>query len=485
MQPVNGAGQVVAASAVQEQLRAILVSPPFSRSERMQAFLTYVVEETLAGRGDELKEYAIAVDVFRRTESYDSKSDALVRVEARRLRRKLQEFYLAAGPGASILIELPKGSYKAVFSSLGASVPSVFRPWTWAVGSLLLLAVLAAAAFLLGRPLENPAFSFGTDARARDSYWQGVYLRKERTEDSLRKSIQFFERAVARQPGNARAQAALADGYAWLAFFHLAPWRETTAKAKAAAALALRSDAAMPEAWEALGLVALFKEWDWLEAERCFRRALDAAPSSSAVHHSYALGLAAHGRFDEAAAEARRAFDLDPSSYVANNDVAVILYCARRYQEAAENARRTQAVRPNWAPGYAMTGLCEAARDRFPEALAAFRRGVSLSGNDPYYVGRLGNALARSGDRTAALDTVAGLERRALAEFVPHLNLAWTYIGLGDFERVFDHLRQAIDGRETDVLFLGVEPIYDPLRADPRFHALLQQAGLVPQPNAP
>ncbi len=448
----------------------------------MQSFLTYVVEETLAGRGDGLKEYAIAVDVFRRTESYDSRSDALVRVEARRLRRKLKEYYLAAGPGAHILIELPKGSYKAIFSSLETRAPSDLRAWSWAAAGLLLLGMLAAAAFLLGRPLENPAFSFGTDVRARDSYWQGVYLRKERTADNLRKSVQFFEQAVARQPANARAQAALADGYAWLAFFHLAPWRETTAKAKAAAGLALRRDASTPEAWEALGLVALFKEWDWPVAERCFRRALDAAPSSAAVHHSYALGLAAHGRFDEAVVEARRAFDLDPSSYVANNDVAVVLYCARRYQEAAENARRTQAVRPAWAPAYAMSGMCEAAQNRFPESLNHFRRGVALSGSDPYYGGRLGNALARSGDRAAALDTVAGLERRAQTGFVPHLNLAWTYIGLGDFERAFDHLRQAIDGRETDVLFLGVDPIYDPLRADPRFQVILAQVGLAPGP---
>ena len=125
-----------------------------------------------------------------------------------------------------------------------------------------------------------------------------------------------------------------------------------------------------------------------------------------------------------------------------------------------------------------MTGMCAAAQNRLPEALRDLRKGASLAGGDPYFMARLGDALARSGDRAAARQVSAELERRSQTEFVPHINLAWPYIGLGDLSRALDHLEQAAAGRETDLLFLRVEPIYDPLRADPRFHAILRQAGL-------
>ena len=117
----------IPAASVEEQLAAILASKSFCRSERLRDFLTFVVRETMAGRGDQLKEYTIAADVFRRTDSYDPKSDALVRVEARRLRNKLKEYYAAEGRGARIVIELPKGSYKPVFTPRNGRVQSMLR----------------------------------------------------------------------------------------------------------------------------------------------------------------------------------------------------------------------------------------------------------------------------------------------------------------------------------------------------------------------
>ncbi|MCX6620980.1 MAG: hypothetical protein NTY38_07845, partial [Acidobacteria bacterium] len=178
----------------------ILASETFRKTERLQAFLTYIVGETLAGRGGEIKEYTVAASVFRRGESYDPKSDALVRVEARRLRERLARYYSAEGAASPVVIGLPKGSYRVAFARKDAAPVRRFRL------SLVTAVILAAAtALLLLLPL-SPARpsppSFGTDTGARDLYWQGIYLRKQRSEANLKASVQLFEQVVARQPEN-------------------------------------------------------------------------------------------------------------------------------------------------------------------------------------------------------------------------------------------------------------------------------------------
>jgi Tfp pilus assembly protein PilF len=475
--PERGKAVSLPAGAVREQTRSIAASKVFARSERLRSFLSFVVEETLAGRGERIKEYTVAADVFGRSATYDTGSDALVRVEARRLRRKLSEYYETEGRAATVVIELPMGSYRPVFSrGNGAGPGGVRRRW-WAVVALLVVGAVSAGV-LSRSPRADPDLTFGGDARARELYWQGVYLRRELTEASLRKSVDVFEQVVRRQPESARARAALADSYAWIAFFHLAPWQEATAKAQAAASEALRRDRRQALAWQARALIDLFKTWDWPGAETCFRQALAADPGNAQIHQSYALGLVAHGRSGEALRNARRALELDPLSHVANNDLSLILYCSRRFQESGNRALETQAVRPSYAPAYAMSGMSEAGQGQFAQAAAEFRKGADLSHGSPYYLARLADALARGGDRAGAAQVVAELESKAATEFVPHVNQAWPYIGLGDTTRVFAGLESAMQGRETDLLFLGVDAIYDPLRSDPRFQAILRRLGL-------
>jgi tetratricopeptide (TPR) repeat protein len=465
---------IPAEDEIRRQLQLILTSSPFRRSERLQSFLSFIVEETLAGRGAQIKEYSIALSVFRRGESYDPKSDALVRVEARRLRERLREYYAGEGAAAAVVIDLPRGSYRAAFSRRkGAGRRS---RWSLAVAALVVGAV--GMALVARAPAPPPMASFGSDARAHELYWQGVYLRQQRSEANVRASVGLFEQVVARQPDNAHGLAALAHGYAWMAFFEISSWRENSERARRMAQRALRRDPRRAEAWEALGLVALYKEWNWSEAESALLRAVAAEPGYAPAHHSLGLGLAAHGRFSEALAEAGRASELDPSSYVANDDLAVVLYCAGRYEEARRLALTTQSLRPEWAAAYTMAGLSDAARNNLAEAAGEFRRAMALAPRDPYPAARLANVLGRAGERAKAAELARRLEREARDGTVPHVNLCWAYLGLGEYPRALDELERAAAERETDVLFLAVDPVYHPLAGEPRMDLLLRRIGL-------
>ena len=116
-----------------------------------------------------------------------------------------------------------------------------------------------------------------------------------------------------------------------------------------------------------------------------------------------------------------------------------------------------------------MAGLCEAARGKTQQAVPYFRKADALAPGNAYFLGRLGNALGRSGQTAEALELAAQLEQQAQREFVPHLNLAWPYMGLSDRGRELEHLEAAARGRETDLLFLGVDSVYDPVRGEARF----------------
>jgi hypothetical protein len=122
--------------------------------------------------------------------------------------------------------------------------------------------------------------------------------------------------------------------------------------------------------------------------------------------------------------------------------------------------------------------MSETGQGRFAQAAAESRKGANLSSGNPYYLGRLADTLARAGDYDGAARVVAELEAKAGAGFVPHVNQSWPFIGLRESSRVFAHLDLAVEGHETDLLFLGVDAICDPLRDDPRFRLILRRLGL-------
>jgi TolB-like protein/Tfp pilus assembly protein PilF len=341
------------------------------------------------------------------------------------------------------------------------------------------------ASALMGRPggAASRAPAVSADPKALDLYWRGRYLRRQRGADSLRDSARLFEQAVARDPRFAAAWASLAEAYTTMSFHQVAgqPPEEMIAKARTALDKAMEADSTVAEAHAARAFIRFFYDWDWNGADRDFRRALTLNPSYAKAHRWYSLLLQARNRIPEALRESQAASDLDPLAYVVSVDHGVVLYSARRYDEAIQFTRRTLAIDPSYTPAHALLGLCLSAQRQYPQAIAELETAARGSERYSYLLGRMGHAYARWGKRQEAEKLIAELEKSPNPAAVSLVHVAYIYAGLGENNRAIDLLERACPRRDADACFTGVEPLFDTLRSEPRFTALLTRYGL-PQP---
>jgi tetratricopeptide (TPR) repeat protein len=228
----------------------------------------------------------------------------------------------------------------------------------------------------------------------------------------------------------------------------------------------------------ALARVAWSWDLDWNTAEREWRRALDIDPNYAASQVSYALALASRRRGREAIAAARGAIEADPLSFAAANDLGVVLYLARRFDDAAAHARKALALAPNSQPPHFLLGVALAASGRHSEAIAELEKVAAATGRPAAVLARLCNAYAFAARRAEAAAARAEIERNPESS---HVHAAMAATALGDFEAAFSHLEQSAALRETDFLFIGADPVFDPLRETPRFAAICGKLGLAPR----
>ncbi len=313
---------------------------------------------------------------------------------------------------------------------------------------------------------------------AYESYMRGRLLWNRRTEDSLVRGIDYFQKAIDADPNYALAYAGLADSYALMASFSVEPGRKAHPNARAAALRAIQLDSSLAEPHASLGMISFFSDWEFKEAERHFREAISLHPEYATAHHWYALDLAAMGRLPESLSEVRRAEQLDPNSMIIDTNVGWILYFSRRYDEAIVQYRRTLDLDPGFARARTRLGIALALEGDFPAAIPQLEDAVRLSGSDPYVEGVLAYARALSGDKAAARKTLRGLNERSKNHYVPPFSNALVCIGLGDKAEALRWLEQAYEDHSTSMVYAKVDPILDPLRAEPRFQALLTRMGL-------
>lgn len=320
------------------------------------------------------------------------------------------------------------------------------------------------------------------DPEAYELFLRGRFFWNRRDAEGLRRSIEYFEKAIARQPDYALAYAGIADANIVLGDQGNAPAGEALPRARAAALRALQIDPSLAEAQASLAMVRGVYDWDWPGAEQGFRRAIDLNPSYATAHHWYAHLLRAIGRFEEAVAETRRAQELDPLSLIINSNVGSALFYAGRYGEAAAQYRRTIEMNPDWAPAHWGLGRTLRKLGRVPEALAEHAKAVDASHRDAGYVCTLANALALAGRRAGAQELLAEMEARAQRQYVSPYDLALVHAGLGDVERALASLERAYSERHSSLRQLRVDERLDPVRSDPRFEALARRVGLYPWP---
>jgi tetratricopeptide (TPR) repeat protein len=314
------------------------------------------------------------------------------------------------------------------------------------------------------------------DPKAHEAYLKGRYFLNQFTEASIQKGIEFLQQAVAIDSIYAEAYVGLAYAYYLIAIGHgeQLPADEACQRLKENTTIALELDESHAEAHAVLSNYYLNCGTDWANAEGEFMRALELNPNSADAHKSYAFYLSAFGRHQDAVAEMRKAQELDPVSAITVGDVGVILYVARRYKEAIDQFRQALELNPDLAPCLGMLGLTYGVKGMFQEAVQSTERAVALTERSAQWLAVLGWAYGLSGRRTEAERILQELGARSKQDPVQAIYFAWVHIGVGSNEQALGWLEKACAERSDELQFLGQDPMYDPLRNEPRFQELLR-----------
>lgn len=571
--------------AVRAQVAAISANSIFANSARMQRFLKLVVDYALSGRATELKEYLIGVEAFDRNASFDPREDPIVRVEARRLRNKLKQYYEGPGRDDEILIEFTKGGYVPRFLHRAAAAPpaearlnsiavlpfrnlgpepdyeyfsdglseelihllttvpglqvvawhssarlksreydlayirrqlkveSILCGTVRRVGDQLrvtaqlidasdgrylwselyerrmqdLFAIEEDIAWAIvntlqirsrRRPVSSGSRQKVSDVEAHNLYLLGRFHANRRTSEGLVKSIACFEKAVSLNPDNALGHGALAETYALAADYGVRKPSECVPMAKAAARRALELDPMLAEAYTSLAFLRSNYDWEWSEAERLFRRAIEINPGYATAHHWFGLDhLANLGRFAEARKHMDIARRLDPLSAIIFLSDGYLSLLERDCEKAVCRYQELLELDPFFAKTFSALGRAYTQMGCYDEAIEMFNKAIAMAGRPPNCVGALGQTCAMAGMDEAAREKLRELTELSEQTHVPATCFALVHIGLGENQAALDYLEMGAARRDLALATLKVHPAYDPIRSEPRFQALLDRIG--------
>ena len=318
---------------------------------------------------------------------------------------------------------------------------------------------------IAARPTEN--------TEAYQLYLKGKFFWNKRTGDDLKAAADLFRQAVAADPSYANAYAGLAQADLLIPVFGAGAPRDFFPKAKVAAERAIELDETSAEGHSALAMLLCF-DFKFPASEAEFRRAIQLNPNYATAHHWFANSLLVSlGRFDEGIREGERAVELDPLSLIINADLGSTFMVGRRYDEAIAQLRRTLALDGNFS--YAHWNLGEALylKGDVNAAIAEYEKARALD-DDPEVLGLLGRAYAETGKREQALEILRKLQETGQNQYIRSYVYSLIYIGLGDKATAIEYLEKAREGFETpDTTWLKVDPLFDPLRSEPRFQQLV------------
>ena len=315
------------------------------------------------------------------------------------------------------------------------------------------------------------------DPAAYDAYLKGRSFWASR---DLAKSIDAYEQAIRDDPNYAPAYAGLASAYLLVGSVPNdgMPPMVATPKAREAAQHAIQLNPSIAEAHCVLANIAMSYDWDFATAEREYQRAISLDPNYATAHEWFAHYLIVRNRLTEAQTEMSYALDLDPFSPLFNTARAETFYYARDYDAAISQAQRTLEQHPNFL--LARFWLASAYREKkmYPQAIAEFDQMRKQSGNAPAMLMAYAHALAVSGDAAGARKALSELEQLSRSRYVPALYFTAIYTGLGENNKALMWLEKAYAEHNDRLIYNGVEPLADPLRAEPRFRDLLHRVGL-------
>src|SRR5262245_1965664 len=321
----------------------------------------------------------------------------------------------------------------------------------------------------------------GQDKRlleARQLYLKGRNAWNKRTPDSILEGVKLLEQAIQADPSYAEAYAGLADCYNMLVNYSVLPPNEAFPKAKEAAEKALELNENLAEAHAARAFIYFLWEWNWAEAGREYRRAIQLDPDYSSARQWYSSLLAATRQTEEALEQAKEARDLDPFSLSIAAHPGWINYLSRNAEATVREARQALKLDPNFLPARRYLALGYDLQGKYNESVPEFQKALSLSPASTLIKSELGYAFAKSGRREDALRVLDELQRSSGQRRASPFHFALIYVGLGEKDRAIELLNKACDERAERLVWLRVDPRFDPLRQDPRFYEIMIRMGL-------
>jgi TolB-like protein/Flp pilus assembly protein TadD len=315
---------------------------------------------------------------------------------------------------------------------------------------------------------------------AYDYYLRGRYFWNKRTAESLARAITLFQQSIEVDPTYAPPYAGLADCYELLGsapYTAIRP-REAFPKAKEAARKALQLDDRLAEAHVSLGYYDLVYEWNFPEAQKEFKRALELRPDSATAHQFYAYYLTVSGKLDEAIGERKKAVELEPLNPLLTSALGEAYYQTKQFDLAIEQNNKSLDLDPGYAIAWVNIGRAYEQKGMHRQAREAFQKILAGAPEDPAIVALMGHEYAVSGNKANANKVIAKLKGVSAKKYVPSVYVALVYTGLNDKDDAFMWMEKAYEERCEYLVYLGSEPLADPLRDDPRFANFLQRLGL-------
>jgi adenylate cyclase len=326
------------------------------------------------------------------------------------------------------------------------------------------LGVLSEIALANARPVSPEAY---------EAYLKGYFFLRKLSPEGVRRSFDFFQQAIDKDPSYAPAYVGLAQAYIIAGDRNVLPPNEAYAQASPPVMKALALDDTLSEAHTCLAFI-LETNWDWAGAEREYLRAIDLDPGNARAHNWYGIFLLEMGRMEEALAEGQRARQLDPTARGINAALTVKLAAAGRYDEAVEQAKASVELDENSAPAHFALGLAYTKKGMGEEAISELKRAVALSQGYSGYEGVLAYSYAVFGQTAEACRVAEHMKHGGTRAYVRPTDLATAYAACGRNEEAFRWLERAYREHDSSLAGMKTEITLEKLRSDPRFQDLVR-----------
>jgi len=322
------------------------------------------------------------------------------------------------------------------------------------------------------RPTENP--------EAYQLYLKGRFFWNKRTAADLKKSIDYFNQAIEKDPNYALAYAGLADAWLVLPVFGGGAPKDCCPKAEAAARRAIHLDETLAEPHASLGLLLAIYYFDFSNSIWELERAIQLNPNYAMAHHWLGnLPLTFTGQFDRAIGELKRSLELDPLSMIINANLGQTYSYSRRYEEAIVQLCRTIEIDPSFYYAHYQLGEALEFKGNRDAAIAEYQKARELN-DDPFVRALLAHAMAKSGNAAQAMKVLEQLEDESRHRYVTAYSIGLIHLGLGENEQALRWFEKSYEDRAgTDIGYIKVDPFLDSLRGDPRFEKIV--ASLAPK----